>query len=228
MLEFAGTSMSCPHISGLAALLKAAHPDWSSSAIKSALMTTAYIHDNTKSPLRDAADGSLSSPWAFGAGHVNPQKAISPGLIYDITADDYTAFLCSLGYTVDHVRAVTKHPNVTCTRKFSDPGQLNYPAFSVGFKKARVVRYTRELTNVGEARTLYQVTIDAPPSVSVKVRPTKLLFRSVGEKKKYTVTFGTKKGVEAPSGKFAFGSVMWTSRRNSVRSPVSFLWSQVI
>ncbi|KAL6495639.1 hypothetical protein OROGR_030202 [Orobanche gracilis] len=64
-----GTSMSCPHISGLAALLKAAHPEWSQSAIKSALMTTAYTTDNTNSPLGDAADRSISTPWAHGAGY---------------------------------------------------------------------------------------------------------------------------------------------------------------
>ncbi|KAI3521779.1 hypothetical protein L1887_11253 [Cichorium endivia] len=40
-----GTSMSCLHISGLAALLKAAHPKWSTSAIKFVLMTTAYTVD---------------------------------------------------------------------------------------------------------------------------------------------------------------------------------------
>ncbi|KAE8676043.1 hypothetical protein F3Y22_tig00111634pilonHSYRG00015 [Hibiscus syriacus] len=129
-----GTSMSCPHISGLAALIKAAHPEWSPSAIKSALMTTAYTQDNTNSSLRDAANGSFSNPWAHGAGHVDPQKAPSPGLVYDIFTDEYITFLCSLGYTIDHVKTIVKRPNFTCWRKFNDPGELNYPSFSVLFR----------------------------------------------------------------------------------------------
>ncbi|CAO2823157.1 unnamed protein product [Amaranthus hypochondriacus] len=221
-----GTSMSCPHISGLAALLKAAHPEWSPSAIKSALMTTAYNHDNLQNPLRDATDGSLSTPWAHGAGHVDPHKAMSPGLVYDISVDDYIAFLCSLDYTPLHRQIVAKRPNITCSRKLSDPGQLNYPSFSVLFDKSRVMRYTRELTNVGDTRALYQVKVDAPPSVGVKVRPSTLVFRSVGEKKKYTVTFVARRGKTPPATKSAFGSLLWSSKTNHVRSPVSFTWTQ--
>ncbi|XP_021714988.1 subtilisin-like protease SBT1.8 [Chenopodium quinoa] len=220
-----GTSMSCPHISGLAALLKAAHPEWSPSAIKSALMTTAYNHDNMLKPLRDATDGSLSNPWAHGAGHVDPHKALNPGLVYDISIDDYVTFLCALDYTPLHRQIIAKRPNITCSRKLADPGDLNYPSFSVLFGKSRTIRYTRELTNVGAARTLYQVHVDAPPTVGVKVRPSRLLFRSVGEKKKYTVIFIARKGKTAPTTKSAFGSLLWTSKTYQVRSPVSFTWS---
>lgn len=219
--------MSCPHISGLAALLKAAHPEWSPSAIKSALMTTAYTQDNTKSPLRDAATGGFSDPWAYGSGHVDPHKAISPGLIYDLTSQDYVKFLCSLDYSIPHIQTIVKHPNVTCSKKFADPGQLNYPSFSILFGKSRVARYTRELTNVGAAGSVYEVVINAPSTVGVTVNPTKLTFKNVGDKLRYTVTFVSKKGMNR-MGKSLFGSISWNNAEHQVSSPVAFQWSRIL
>lgn len=218
--------MSCPHISGLAALLKAAHPSWSPSAIKSALMTTAYTVDNTGSSLRDAADGTPATPLAYGAGHVDPEKALSPGLIYDLTTDDYIAFLCSLNYSIEHVKAVTKMPNITCSRRLSSPGNLNYPSFSVLFnpKSHRVVKYTRELTNVDEKGSVYNVDVTGPSNVRVIVKPTKLVFKNVGQKLKYSITFVSKKGGSTTKKNMEFGWLTWSNKLHLVRSPIAYTW----
>ncbi|KAL0329686.1 UNVERIFIED_CONTAM: Subtilisin-like protease SBT1.2 [Sesamum radiatum] len=123
-----GTSMSCPHLSGVAALLKSAHPYWSPAAVKSAIMTTADIVNIKGTSI---VDERLipADIFATGAGHVNPSKANDPGLVYDIAADDYIPYLCGLGYTDEQV-GIIAHKSVHCTSKIPE-GQLNYPRFQL-------------------------------------------------------------------------------------------------
>jgi subtilisin family serine protease len=125
-----GTSMSCPHLSGIAALLKSSHPYWSPAAIKSAIMTSAdaqnfegkAIVDQTLQP---------ADVFATGAGHVNPTRANDPGLVYDIQPDDYIPYLCGLGYKDNEV-GILAHRKIKCSEITSIPeGELNYPSFSV-------------------------------------------------------------------------------------------------
>uniref|UniRef100_A0A0V0HDN0 Putative ovule protein n=1 Tax=Solanum chacoense TaxID=4108 RepID=A0A0V0HDN0_SOLCH len=86
-----GTSMSCPHLSGVAALLKSKHPTWSPSAIKSSIMTTANTLNLANVPILD--ERLLPADiFSIGAGHVNPSRANDPGLIYHTPVKDYLPY----------------------------------------------------------------------------------------------------------------------------------------
>eukprot|EP00268_Persea_americana_P028693 TRINITY_DN27831_c2_g3_i1.p1 TRINITY_DN27831_c2_g3~~TRINITY_DN27831_c2_g3_i1.p1 ORF type:complete len:786 (+),score=86.13 TRINITY_DN27831_c2_g3_i1:227-2584(+) len=215
-----GTSMSAPHLSGIAALLKSSHPNWSPAAIKSAIMTTADVFDNQGKQIvnEKLAPADL---FAFGAGHVNPSKANDPGLIYDLTPNDYLSYLCGLGYADDKVTLLAGR-TVKCSKITGIvEAQLNYPSFSVKLKASQIL--TRTVTNVGLARSTYTVKIIKPVGVDVSVKPETLRFSKVNQKLTYTMTFRRRKGTS--DGSTAEGSLMWVSSSSTnnyvVRSPIS-------
>ncbi|MYL69695.1 S8 family serine peptidase [Halobacillus litoralis] len=67
-----GTSMAAPHVAGMAALMKEAHPDWSPAEVKQALTTTADLIGTGKQPF---------PPTEQGAGYVDLNEALEPDLL---------------------------------------------------------------------------------------------------------------------------------------------------
>ncbi|CAN0863802.1 Subtilisin-like protease SBT1.7 [Linum grandiflorum] len=222
-----GTSMSCPHVAGLAALVKAAHPEWSPAAVRSALMTTAY----------DVATGNDSTPFDHGAGHVDPVSALNPGLVYDLTAEDYLSFLCALNYTELQINTVARR-NYTCDpKKKHSVADFNYPSFAVNVdttqidgggekKKAAVlvVKHTRTVTNVGASGGVYKVSVtpEQIPGVKIVVEPETLSFKEANEKKGYTVTFMAS---SMAIGTNRFARLEWSDGKHVAGSSIAVSWS---
>ena len=202
-----GTSMSTPHIAGVAALLLQAHPDWSPAALKSALMTTARQSINT-------SDGETpASPFDFGAGHIVPNDSVDPLLVYDVNDDEYDAFACG-----------TASPAVSQQRcdelasaGFSFAGaDLNQPAIAIG-RLASQRNVTRTVTNVTDEAVSFTANVQAPPGISMMVLPPSISL-SPGQTASFDVTFSYESG---PLDLWRFGSLSWSNQDRSIYSPVA-------
>ncbi|KAK1272943.1 Subtilisin-like protease SDD1 [Acorus gramineus] len=214
-----GTSMSTPHLSGVAALIKSTHWDWSPAMIKSAILTTADKVDHQGEPIADQ-NRTRANLFATGAGHVNPSKAINPGLVYDIGADNYASHLCAHNYTDEDIAAITqKKTRCVDYQKFGG-SDLNYPSFTGYLNTSGPLSqtYDRTVTNVGEANSTYELEVDEPSGVSVVVKPQKLQFSQVNEKASYFVTLSINASAK---GSYAEGELRWVSDKHVVRSPIS-------
>ncbi|GMI96725.1 Subtilisin-like protease 1.9 [Hibiscus trionum] len=219
-----GTSMACPHVSGIAALLKAAYPDWSPAAIRSALMTTSDQIDNTGSPIKDIGENlRAANPLAMGAGHINPNKALDPGLVYDATVQDYVNLLCGLNFTAQQMKTITKSSSNNCSNPSLD---LNYPSFIAFFNdrdakpnSTTVLEFQRSVTNVGDGSSTYRASVTPIKRLKVRVEPDVLVFRAKYEKKSFKLSVeGPRQLKEAVS----FGYLSWEDggRRHVVKSPI--------
>lgn len=218
-----GTSMACPHASGVAALLKSAHPDWSPAAIRSAIMTTANPLDNTGNPIGDDGSGSLefASPLAVGSGQIDPNRALDPGLIYDATPQDYVNLLASMNFTKNQILTITRSGAYDLSNPSSD---LNYPSFIALYHNrtttTRVQKFERTVTNVGDGAAKYKVSVTAPESSEVTVVPETLVFEKKYDKQRYSLSL--KYGWDS-RGRVSFGAIVWVEENGShtVRSPIA-------
>jgi len=202
-----GTSMSTPHVAGVAALVRQAHPDWSPAVIRSALMTTA------RQDISASTGPGVATPFDFGAGHVVPNPAIDPGLVYDTTDDEYDAFACG---TESPAVAATRCDELEATGYSFDAADLNQPAISVsGLANQRTV--VRRVTNVDDEPGAYTVEIDTPPGMEIQVVPASISL-APGESVSFEVTL---RYLSGPLDLWRFGALTWRNESHVVRSPIA-------
>ncbi len=202
-----GTSMSTPHVAGVAALLMQAHPDWSPAAIKSALMTTARQSVSAS----DGVDAAI--PFDFGAGHVVPNLALDPGLVYDVSADEFDAFAC--GNALSAVSA-TRCTDLAAAGFDTDAANLNQPSIALE-RLASSRTITRRVTNVSEEAQSYTAEVVAPAGLSVSVDPGNLSL-GPGQSASFDVNFTFESG---PLDQWRFGSLTWVGPEHDVFSSIA-------
>jgi subtilisin family serine protease len=202
-----GTSMSTPHVAGIAALLLEANPDWSPAALRSAMMTSAYqdvVQQDGETP---------ANPFDFGAGHLRPNGAAKAGLLFDAGADDYDAFGCGLE---EPIPDPSRCDDLAAAGRNFDAEQFNQASIAIEQLTGRR-SITRTVTATGDSAATWQVEIEPPPGTVVTVTPATLSLNP-GESATYTVDLefvGT--GLDL----WYFGAVTWRAGETAVRTPVA-------
>lgn len=189
----------------------------------------AYMCDDTSDVI--LAGGTLKAADAFdvGAGHVDPLRALDPGLVYDVGARDHVLFLCSQGYTEEQIRQLVlpadSSLDTTCPGGgggATHAADLNYPAIVLPDLSAPVT-VKRTVTNVGGppsrgAVRYHLAAVVSPQGARAEVWPRELAFSPHhGDTASYYVSVAPAK----PSrGRFDFGEVVWSDGFHRVRTPL--------
>ncbi|KAK6265144.1 hypothetical protein SCA6_020578 [Theobroma cacao] len=180
------------------------------------VLTATETRDNTGNALRDDLSLNKSTPFGYGSGHIKPNRAMNPGLVYDLRVEDYLDFLCAIGYNQSMVERFSEGP-YTCPES-GNPLDLNYPSIAVP-KLSGSVTISRKLKNVGTPGN-YTARVCEPFGISVSVEPSSLQFENIGEEKGFKLTLKAK-GDGAANKDYVFGALTWTDGKHYVRSPIA-------
>ncbi|KAL6974988.1 hypothetical protein U1Q18_041755 [Sarracenia purpurea var. burkii] len=173
-------------------------------------MLVAWPMSATKNPDRE---------FAYGAGHIDPARAVNPGLVFEALEGDYVKMLCDIGYDSKRIRYIARGNSSCAEGKRGAAKDLNYPSMAayVYSKRPFNIKFQRTVTNVGISKSTYKVKIAREPGINVNVNPKVLSFKSLGEKKSFVVRVV---GRGLPVGSIVSGSSVWYDGTHSVRSPI--------
>nr|GEV40445.1 protein root hair defective 3-like [Tanacetum cinerariifolium] len=189
--------VTAPGVEVLAAFSPKAAPSeypidnsWSPSAIKSALMTTAWKFFDGLHP---------EAEFAYGSGHINALMATDPGLVYETRAEEYQSLTAT-------------------NASFPSDREINYPSTAALVdKQSFVVSIPRTVRNVGQANSTYVAVIDGELSdLRISVEPSTLQFTALNENLSFVVTVRGKRMKPLTTRRV---SLVWTDGVHKVHSP---------
>jgi hypothetical protein len=151
--HFQGTSLSTPHASGSAALLRALFPALGPSEIKSLLMMTARVDGVVTSP-----GGAAADLFDMGAGRIDLSRAARSGLALDETGAAYLAADPAAG---------------------GEPRTLNLPSM-MNSACGGACAWSRTVRNIWTTAATWTLTGQAPADVDITISPDQLVL-ALGE-----------------------------------------------
>src|SRR6202008_999058 len=109
-------------------------------------------------------------PWSQGAGFINPNKAIDPGLVYDMGKADYVKYQCLTQ------KNLVSASDCTTFGTLDQTYNLNLPSITLGaMLGATTVK--RTVTNVGNATATYAASATLGGGMTVAVSPSSLTLQ---------------------------------------------------
>lgn len=147
---------------------------------------------------------------------MNPNKAVDPGLVYDMGMADYIQYLCAMGYSNSAIAGITKE-SISCPKKRPSILNINVPSITIPSLR-HSVSLTRTVTNVGSVNSTYKAALEHPPGITIAVKPRILKFNPKMKTISFTVTVSSNHRVATG---YCFGSLTWLDGVHTVRIPVS-------
>ncbi|HEX5332867.1 MAG TPA: S8 family serine peptidase [Cellulomonas sp.] len=143
-----GTSMATPHVAGIAALVRGAHPGWTAAEVKTAVMNTA-THDVFTGAHQT---GDVYGPGRVGSGRVDALDAVNDSVLAFASED---ANLVSVTFGVVDVGATSVVQRKTVTVKNTGSSAVTY-----------ATSYAAATTEGGATITTSPATITVPAGES--------------------------------------------------------------
>ncbi|KAL2933816.1 Subtilisin-like protease SBT4.15 [Bienertia sinuspersici] len=173
-------------------------------------------------------------PLSSGSGLLNPVDAVHPGLVYDVSQNDYIRYLCFEGYngtTLSLVRggdddssdSNKSHYNCSKFKPAIGVDGLNYPSMHVYLLNTDThisETFQRTVTYVGDAPTVFKakVTSSNTKGLSIKVQPEFLSFTMPKQKRSFKISVKGTITDDTPYTITAFFE--WADFNSRVRSPI--------